>query len=136
MPCPWYQNGMCTSPKLPEASELVVSRERCLGGPEAYRLCKYYVEPEKEGRRGKRKGIERFSTPAPAEAQKYKPYPPIHVIPRKPSSACPFIKIINYAGGYLAYCRVLNRLLTKHEVSNCDRYWKTCPFYRIGREQP
>jgi len=124
---------MCTSPKLPEPSQLVVSSDRCLAGREVYRLCSYYVEPEKKQK--SKKGIERFTTPAPAEAQKYKPYPPIHVVSWRPRSGCPFIKVINYAGGYLAYCRVLNRLLTKHEILNCDRYWKTCPFYKIGREQ-
>ena len=132
LPCPWYKNGMCTSPRLREPSTLVVSSERCLGGQEDYRSCRYFVDVEKLEEKEKG-GLVKFTQPTPAIAQQLKPYPPIHLLHSKPSSACPYFKTYEYAGNYLAYCNVLERLLTRSEVKNCEKLWKGCPFYKLGR---
>lgn len=131
LPCPWYKSGMCTSPRLREPSTLVVNPERCLGKHEDYRSCRYFVDVEKQEE--KEKSLTRFTQPTPAIAQQLKPYPPIHLLHTKPSSTCPYFKVYEYAGNYLAYCNVLERLLTRSEVKNCEKLWKNCPFYKLGR---
>ena len=132
LPCPWYKSGMCTSPRLREPSTLVVSPERCLGGQEYYRSCRYFVDVEKQEVKEKN-ALTKFTQPTPAIAQQLKPYPPIHLLHSKPSSTCPYFKVYEYAGNYLAYCNVLERLLTRSEVKNCEKLWKNCPFYKLGR---
>ncbi len=127
MPCPWYRGGMCTSPKLSSPSSAVVSPERCLGGPEAYKSCSYYVEKETK-RSSILEGLK------PAIAQSLKPYLRIHLIDSRPHSGCPYMKVHEYSGGYLAECLVLNRLLTKSEVRTCEKYWKSCPLYKYAQQ--
>ncbi len=121
MPCPWYRMGYCTSPRLRAPTAAVVSAERCASDAD-YRSCEYYVE--EEGERGRR-GLEGHLRPA--VAQQLRPYPPIHVVSHRPRSGCPHMKVYDYGGGYLAYCNVLGRLLTKSEVRTCEDYWSTCP---------
>jgi hypothetical protein len=85
-----------------------------------YLSCEYYVEPSQ-----REQGLEKHLKPA--IAQQLKPYPPIHVVPYRPSSGCPLMKVYDYSGGYLAYCSVLGRLLTRSEVETCEKYWSSCP---------
>lgn len=127
MPCPWYRGGLCTSPKLREPSAHVTSPERCLSDTE-YLSCEFYVDPSEVKREPK--GLERHLRPA--IAQQLKPYPPIHVIPYRPRSGCPYMKVYEYSGGYLAYCNILGRLLTRSEVEVCEKHWRTCPLSRYG----
>ena len=128
MPCPWYRNGMCTSPKLRQPSRSVVSPQRCMGGEAEYRSCKLYVDPPQERKQGR--GL--LEQAKPALIQQLRPYTPIHLLSRRPASRCPFMKVYSYSGGYLAQCTVLGRLLTRSEVEACEKYWQTCPFYRAA----
>ncbi|WP_153801405.1 hypothetical protein [Hyperthermus butylicus] len=131
MPCPWYRGGLCTSPKLSEPTTAVTSPERCLGGEAEYKSCKFYVEPSSQQR--SRPVLE--ASLKPAIEKQLRPYKPIHLITHRPRSGCPFFKVYEYAGGYLVVCQVLNRLLTKSEATKCEKYWQTCPFYRLGMQQ-
>jgi len=125
MPCPWYRNGVCTSPKLSSPSSHVVVKSRCLGSEAEYKSCHFYVEPEK-AQLGS--GLEAHLKPA--SLKDLKPYPPIHLYSKRVESKCPFIKVYEYMGGWVAECTVLRRLLTKSEIDKCNKYWQTCPFYR------
>ena len=131
MPCPWFRGGLCTSPKLSRPSSAVTSPTRCQGGDAEYVACQFYVEPGSGSKR--RSPLE--SGVKPAIAQQLRPYPPIHLLHSKPRSRCPFIKIYDYSGGYLAQCQVLGRLLTRSEAERCEKYWSSCPFYRVGLHQ-
>jgi hypothetical protein len=132
MPCPWYRNGMCTSPKLRQPSRSVVSPQRCMGSEAEYKSCRFYVDPPQE-RRGRTRSL--LEQPKPAIIQQLRPYMPIHLLSRKPNSNCPYIKVYSYSGGYLAQCLVLNRLLTKSELTMCEKYWQSCPFYRMASKR-
>ncbi|MET1101715.1 MAG: hypothetical protein ABWW69_04475 [Pyrodictiaceae archaeon] len=125
MPCPWYKNGMCTSPKLPRPSSLVVSKDRCLESESEYKSCRFYVEPARNSSQG---GLETHVKPS--IVQQLKPYLPIHLIEDDIQSGCPFLKKIEYMGGFLAKCTVLDRLLTKSEARLCAKYWRDCPYYK------
>ncbi len=114
MPCPWYQHGLCTSPKLSKPTDAVVNPERCLG---AYEGCSYYVKPEEK------QGIEAFIS----RDKKFNPYPPIHALEEPLNCGCENFKLINVEGVLCAYCRVLDRLLTRSEARTCSKYWRTCP---------
>ncbi|MCE4600079.1 MAG: hypothetical protein F7C38_00735 [Desulfurococcales archaeon] len=59
-------------------------------------------------------------------------YKPIHILYTRPRSECNFFKYTEESGGYIAWCMVLNRPLTKDEAIKCEKYWKTCPYRRIG----
>jgi hypothetical protein len=126
---------MCTSPKLKRPSSSVTSPSRCLGGEAEYRSCRFYVEPKSDQQR-QRRGGGLLEAAKPAIVQQLKPYTPIHVVYSKPTSKCPYMKVYSYSGGYLVFCRVLNRLLTRSEVETCNRYWETCPFYRQAQQRP
>ncbi len=130
MPCPWYRNGLCTSPKLGRPSSIVVSKERCLGSEAEYRTCQYYVEPKtgEEEKRGLQVHLK------PAALKNLKPYPPIHLYTKPIKPSCPYMKVYEYMGGWLAECTVLKRLLTKSEIDKCISYWRSCPIYRQAEE--
>ncbi len=130
MPCPWYRGGVCTSPKLKRPTSSVTSPDRCLGGEAEYKSCQFYVEPQRKSDQERGQGL--LAAARPAIAQQLKPYLPIHLLNAKPKSKCPYIKVYSYGGGYLAYCNVLGRLLTKSEARLCEKYWQTCPFYRMA----
>ena len=139
MPCPWYRGGVCTSPKLRRPSSSVTSPSRCLGGEAEYKSCRFYVEPRggsESGRGGSGGKGALFESAKPAIVQQLRPYNPIHLVSSRPTSRCPYIKVYSYSGGFLVYCRVLGRLLTRSEVDLCNQYWETCPFYRQARQRP
>lgn len=59
-------------------------------------------------------------------------YKPIHLLYTRPSSKCDFFTYEEESGGYIAYCMVLGRPLTKDEAIKCENYWASCPYRRIG----
>ena len=59
-------------------------------------------------------------------------YLAIFQVYHKPSSGCEFFEVREKEGSYLAYCKVLDRYLTRDQVFKCENYWKTCPFRKIG----
>jgi len=126
--CPWYKHGLCTSPKLPEPTEVVTSPTRCLGDESAYKSCSFYVEPgsiEAGSKRREVRGIRGMPRP--------KVYAPIHAIPKHLKIGCPFAKIVETEDKVRAvYCEVLGRLLTRYEAELCASHWRDCPYREIG----
>lgn len=123
MPCPYYQGGRCTSPKLPKPSATVVNPSRCLSSEE-YKTCQYYISQEEQ------KSLEYFGDQIKKEL---KPYPPIHYLERPIKSDCPYYKLLSYGGYYIAKCEILERLLTKNEALKCAKYWESCPIAKQTR---
>ncbi|UXD22507.1 hypothetical protein IPA_05615 [Ignicoccus pacificus DSM 13166] len=134
MPCPWYRDGACNSPRLPKPSTAIVTK-RCTSESKDYEICKWYVPPETVEE--KKEGLLKFS-PTSEETkvdetfeQKYKPYKLIHALLTEPGKGCPYLKTFRGSDGkWYALCRVLNRLLTFTEVKLCEHHWKTCPLYK------
>lgn len=118
MTCPFYKNGVCTSPLLGGMpSHEVVREDVCSGDATVYTQCKYFVRPEG-------KGLEAFQ---PSAEFSERPYPLLHYLERRVESSCPEYKLMRHENVYVAYCRVLDRLLTKYEVENCEKHPETCP---------
>ncbi|PUA32224.1 MAG: hypothetical protein B7O98_06020 [Zestosphaera tikiterensis] len=120
MPCPWYREGLCTSPKLESPSSDPVLPHICLGAEEAYIKCRYYSSGER-------------IKPKPAVPMFGKPLTLLHAIKQKPSSDCEYF-VVEYVGEhYLAGCKVLRRYLTTYEVDLCSKYWRECPYRKIEK---
>lgn len=120
MPCPWYQYGMCTSPRLSEPTDTVVTVDRC-NSDFVYVNCAYYVgELQKATTR-------RVST----KKDKTKIYTPIHALPPHLECQCPECVVTDDNGIKVAYCRILDRYLTRYEVYICSRHWKECPYRHL-----
>jgi len=120
LPCPWYKDGLCTSPALDEPSKDPVIPSICLSNREVYSKCRYYRE---------------VSGREPREfSGKYgKPLLLIHSISRIPRSMCEYFVVEKHESGtYLAACHVLDRYLTRYEVHLCENHWKDCPYRKIG----
>ncbi len=127
MPCPWYDGGYCTSPKLDKPSNEVVVPERCLGGT-SYKTCSLYVELTSTTK----KGIEEFASIDSDKIKELKPYPLLHYLNYAPKSGCEYFIVYEHTGYYLAYCKVLKRLLARHEIKNCEMFNNTCPLRRYA----
>lgn len=127
MPCPYFKNKMCTSPLLPEPSSAVVVPGRCLSDNK-YKTCQFYTESKES----KEQGVLAVSTLSDEQLKELKPYPPIHYLENPLRSNCPYYRLLNYGGYYLAYCEILGRILTRHEALLCSRYWETCPISKLG----
>ncbi len=125
MPCPWYREGLCTSPKLENPSSDPVMPHRCLGAEEVYSKCRYYSTEEKV----KLKPV----TPTSAISIFGKPLALLHAIRQKPSSECEYFEVKDTGEHYLAGCKVLRRYLTIYEVDLCNKYWRECPYRRIEK---
>ncbi|WFO76254.1 hypothetical protein J4526_00325 [Desulfurococcaceae archaeon MEX13E-LK6-19] len=135
MKCPWYKEGLCYSPKTlreyGEPSSAPVTDSRCL--TEKYTECPYYTEQRssqqtqldiiEEGAVGvKEKGLALYLR--------------IHTIPPDMKSNCPFYEITSVrdqSGNivYVAFCKFLDRYLTRSFVEKCIKYWKDCPYYKM-----
>jgi hypothetical protein len=119
MPCPWYQHGMCTSPKLTEPTDAIVSIERCTSDS-IYRNCSYYVESSSTFSQ-KRQYIRK--------ERMIKIYPPIHVLPQNTKVECIDGELIDLENGIrVGYCRILDRPLTRYEIYICNKNWQNCPY--------
>ncbi|MFN3267731.1 MAG: hypothetical protein ACK416_00560 [Zestosphaera sp.] len=120
MVCPWYKEGMCTSPRLDQPSSDPVSLA-CTGGAEQYRGCRYFVEKK-----------EVFQPVSAAATVRFgKALLMIHALNEKPESGCEFFESEDHGGYFLAGCRVLRRYLTKFEVMDCEKHWINCPYRRV-----
>ncbi|MET1128977.1 MAG: hypothetical protein ABWW70_06635 [Thermoproteota archaeon] len=104
-----------------------MSPSRCLADEATYRVCTYYQDPQE---RRERKSIIDI-TSKPSLVQSLRPYAPIHLLSEKPPSKCTHMEIYSYSGGYLAFCKVLGRLLTRSEAKLCAPFYQTCPLYRF-----
>lgn len=120
MPCPWYRYGMCTSPKLPEPTGDVVAVDRC-NSDDLYANCIYFVQEASARPTQFKRAIVR--------REKTKVYAPIHALPPQLECQCPECEISSTENGIrVAYCKILDRYLTKYEAYECSRYWKDCPY--------
>jgi len=132
MPCPWFYDGLCTSPRLPKPSSAVVTK-RC-SSENDFDVCKFYVPPESVEER--KDGLLKFASSIEERGsesleQRHKPYKLIHALLTEPSKGCPYLKPFRGSDGkWYALCKVLNRLLTFTEVKLCEHHWKTCPLYK------
>jgi len=68
----------------------------------------------------------------PRDKRRRPSYTPVFAIYHRPSSGCEFFEYEEAEGYYLAYCKVLQRYLTRDAALKCENYWKTCPFRKIG----
>ncbi|PWV36278.1 MAG: hypothetical protein DJ555_08135 [Desulfurococcaceae archaeon] len=131
LPCPFYRGGACHSPKLEEPDDSVVAASRCRGPPETYMGCSLYVNtdlgvnkpPENNNNSGKG-GVRVITKNSIAS----KIYSPIHLLKEPLISECPGYRIENVGTGYVAFCNVLRRALTKYEAKLCSLYWRECPY--------
>jgi len=120
LPCPWYKEGVCTSPLLKEPSRDPVIPSICSSNREVYSRCRYYVEPT---------GKE----PKEFSGKYGKPLLLIHSLNKPPRCLCEFFIIEKYEGNtYITACKVLNRYLTRYEVNLCSQYWSDCPYRKLG----
>ncbi len=116
VPCPWYKNGMCTSPLLDTPSADPVIPQRCLSDA-SYKDCKYFKDLSE-------------SNISPNYG---KPLLLIHSLSTQPRCSCEyFIYTQHESGTYVAACKVLRRYLTRYEVKLCEKKWRECPFRKIG----
>ncbi|MEM2021788.1 MAG: hypothetical protein QXP80_06145 [Zestosphaera sp.] len=120
MSCPWYKDGLCSSPKLEHPSSDPVSLVTCLGGSNEYGNCKYFSE-------------KALSRPAPVSsvAKFGKALLMIHALNDEPKFGCEFFEAEIHEGYYLAGCLVLKRYLTKFEAAECEKHWGGCPYRRM-----
>jgi len=124
LPCPYYKQGLCTSPLVGEPRADVCQPGVCDGDSTRYSRCPYYVKTQD--------GLEVFTRERGEPFLREKPLPILHYIKKPVKSQCPFFKTIEREGYYLAYCEVLGRLLTRYEVDLCSSYSDTCPLRRMA----
>lgn len=120
MVCPWYRDGLCTSPKLEQPSSDPVTM-MCVGGPKQYRECRYFME----------RAESPHAASVAATAKFGKALLMIHALNDRPKSECVFFEPEDHEGYFLAGCAVLRRYLTKFEVPECEKHWVGCPYRKI-----
>ncbi|MGC9114700.1 MAG: hypothetical protein ACP5HH_01655 [Fervidicoccaceae archaeon] len=120
MPCPFYRGGRCVSPILGSLStEDLYERGKCDG--DGYKSCKYYREA--------------ISISGDGILLDKKPDPLLNVLEKPPKEVCPLMRVAKAERGYVAYCSVLDRFLTRYEVSLCEQGYHRCPLKKIAFSQ-
>ena len=119
--CPYYKGGYCTSPMLPNPDDTITSSQRCM--TEKYITCRYYVPKEEDE---EKKALENYIY----EPKEIIIFSPVNVLDEPRQSECEFFQILKTDKGYIAKCRVMNRVLTKSHVNNCANFWLSCPIRR------
>ena len=123
MPCPWYSQGFCTSPKLEIPSDAVTSPERCLGDEARYSTCPYYTEPSAKPKQRK-SSVPKHSL---------RVYAPIHALMYEIRVDCPYAELVTLDTGIkVLYCRAIDRLMTRYEAELCSKHWRDCPYREIA----
>jgi len=102
---------------LSTPDDTVTSAQRCL--TEKYRTCRYYVPKEDE----EKKELENYIY----EPKEIIIFSPVNVLDEPQNSECEFFELIKTDKGYIAKCKIMNRILTKSQAKNCVAYWFTCP---------
>ncbi len=126
MPCPYYKQGLCTSPLLGEPRADLYQPGVCDGDKTKYMKCPYYTE----------KGLESLQTFTDEDiVHKLKPDPILHYMKKRLESRCEHFKVYQMAGHYIAYCQLLNRLLTRFEAELCASYPERCPIRKLVSRQ-
>jgi hypothetical protein len=122
MPCPFFKNGLCTSPLLGEPRADVYRPGVCDGDKSMYSKCPYYTE----------KGLETLQTFTMDDVvRKLKPDPLLHYMRKRPVSSCKYMKVYEISGHYVAYCQLLGRLLTRYEAELCVTMPEGCPIRKL-----
>jgi len=103
--CPYYKNGACYSPSLDQPDASVTSKERCLKN---FKVCRYFQNETKLD-------IKNF----------------YFEMKTKLSSECNYYELKDVGSGFVAYCKVLNRIITESQAINCNKYWNDCPLRAI-----
>ncbi|MEW9491572.1 MAG: hypothetical protein TQ35_0005135 [Candidatus Aramenus sulfurataquae] len=119
--CPYYKNGYCTSPMLDTPSDSVVSPQRCF---KTYKGCRFYVDKGEE-----KQGLEVYDEERIEQEVKF--YPRVNVLMEKVDSECQFFQLLRTNSGFIAYCKVLGRILTESSAELCSKYWQKCPIRGI-----
>jgi len=111
---------------LEHPDDTVTSSVRCLDIDKA-KTCRYYVEKENE--ENKKEGLTKYNE---TEKQKIS-YLRINIIDDKEllkkieSTECSYFHFNIIEDGAIAYCGIMNRMLTTSQARNCILYARTCP---------
>jgi len=83
-----------------------------------FKTCRYYVNNESEGMLG---------TQEPKRQTKFNFYAAVNKLDEQPKSGCEYFVTFKSNGGYLAKCKILDRIITSAQVQLCVKYWANCP---------
>lgn len=120
--CPFYKKGLCTSPRLGEPRADVYRPGICDGDETAYSRCSLYAS-------GTGSILEFSERPVQVSERLISS---IHYLNRRPTSLCPYFKVVEYGGRYVAFCSVLARHLTGYELEPCERHAEQCPLRKYA----
>ncbi|AWR97786.1 hypothetical protein DFR86_09655 [Acidianus sulfidivorans JP7] len=124
--CPYYKNGFCVSPMLDNPSDIVVSPDRCF---KIYKTCRYYVETE-EDKNNEDQGLGKFQDEEKIE-QEVKFYPKVNLIQENIDSSCEFFQLMKMENGFIAYCKILERIITESQAKQCHINPDKCPLRNL-----
>lgn len=125
MVCPFYRDGYCISPMLPQPDNTVTSPNRCYN---TFKTCRYFDKEKAE--KHEKEGLDIFTKINP---QLY--FSPIYVIDDNVESQCEFFIKSKTDDGQVAYCRLLDRVLVESHAKLCADY-EHCPFRTLLSIQP
>ena len=121
--CPYYKGGYCTSSLLEQPSQDFVSSQRCL--TENYKTCRFYIPKEEE-----KEGVEKYIE----GTNEILLYAKVNILDELLISECEYYELIKTDKGYIAKCKLMNRVITKSQAKLCISYWNTCPIRKTVKE--
>lgn len=122
--CPHYKNGFCISPLLDKPSDTVTSPNRCF---KEYKSCRFYTSTEEE----KKEGLEVFIDEGET-GEEINFYPKINILEKVIDSECNNFQIIKTEKGFVAYCKIMRRILTESQAKLCSTEWRKCPIRNLS----
>jgi len=116
--CKFYKNGLCISPKLDKPTDVVTSTTRCFGNPTT---CQYYIEEEKKT------GLAAFNSKEGISYLRINIIDDTKLLERIENTDCSYFRYNKIEQGAIAYCTIMNRMLTEGQAKNCILHGKKCP---------
>lgn len=104
------------SPMLENPTDTIVSPSRCF---KTFRGCRYFIDKNEE-----KEGLEVFNEKID---QEIKFYPEVNILNEKIDSNCEYFQLIKIESGFIAYCKILGRIITSANADLCSKYWQKCP---------
>nr|WP_236748953.1 hypothetical protein [Acidianus manzaensis] len=108
---------------LDNPSEIVVSPDRCF---KMYKTCRYYVDT---GENSESQGLEKFQEEKIEQEVKF--YPKVNLIQENIDSGCEFFQLMRMENGFIAYCKILDRIITESQAKQCHANWDKCPLRNL-----
>lgn len=108
---------------LEKPDSSVTSATRCIHN---FKTCRYYINNDE------REGLLALTVENNKKGPKVSFYPIVNKIEEYPKSECEYFTVYKNDSGYIAKCKIMDRLLVTSQIKLCVINWTSCPIRKTA----